>query len=262
MTRRRSARPATGWLGVELRDAQREQAEREPVPPVRAQFQRAQAEFAAGQDALASGQLAVAYNHFVVARGFAVGDELLLADIVAAQGRVRLVGENFGAAGDAFREALRYNPAHVEARLGLAELAVAMRRPARAVEPLYEALALVPEPARRATIHLRLADVRRQQGRPDLAQPHLKAALLLSREQDEPVEPATSVVWRFIRTLEPWRWALAAVAAVVVAGILRMRGWETIQSVAVALVVFLLASVLLLVWAWYRTTPGVPRLQD
>lgn len=192
------------------------------------------------------GRPAVAYNYFVVARGFATGDDLLIADIMTAQGRVRLAQENFGAAAAAFREALAHNPAHVEARVGLAELALATHRPAGAIELLHEALPLVPDAARRAELHLALATTHRRQGRSLLARPHLKAAARLG------VNPL-AVVWCFLWTLEAWQWLLAVGLALAVGVSLGMNAADPIRAVATALLTVAVLLALLVVWTWQRT---------
>lgn len=247
MTQRRRVRRAGGWLRAELRPVVPKSADRREQQPAAPQLNRARAEFETGQAALAEGRLAVAYNRFVVARGFASGDDLLIADIMAAQGRVRLAQENFGAAADAFREALAHNPAHVEARLGLAELALVTYRPAAAIAALYEALSLVSDPARRARLHLALASTHRREGHPLLARLHLKAAGRLGE-----VNPLV-VAWHFLWTLQLWEWALAVGAVLLVGLFLASSGIDPLRSAVVAALMLIVLVALLGLWAWGRT---------
>lgn len=236
-------RRAQGWLAAELSNPRAPAIPMPPVP-VAPEGDRARLEQAQGEAALRAGRLAVALNHFTVAQSFARGDALLLAEALAGIGQARLRQDNIAAAQDAFRQALQANPAHVEARVGLAELAVRGRFPHDAIELLYEALPLIPEPARRAGIHLRLAAAHRRLASPQLARPHLRAALHLG----PPPGTRGRALLHFALSLDGWQW-LALLLAIGV-GVLSVVGMGASAAIVPLLVVALFT--LFVVWNWVR----------
>lgn len=125
---------------------------------------------------LRSGRDAEAQTVLDMAQGLVPGHPELMADVCALRARVLSKRGKLLAANEYAHQALRLNPAHVEARLVLGEVAFRLNDPARAVAVYGEVLPLLP-PDERPGAHLTLAEGYRRMGLPALARLHARLAL-------------------------------------------------------------------------------------
>ncbi len=124
---------------------------------------------AEGHEFLRAGRIAEALVRADTALGLSPFGSELLAESWVLHGEVRVRQGNIQAARGAFRKALKINPAHIAARLGLAGAFRQMRQPQQAI-PLYlEAIALVEQEEERARLRLLLAESYREAGQSQMA---------------------------------------------------------------------------------------------
>jgi hypothetical protein len=179
-----------------------------PVRPAEASAARALAE---GNEQLHAGNVAEALLRADAAAGLAPHGSNLLADACTLQGQVRLVQGNPQAARMAFNRALEVNPAHYEARLGLAAAFRALHTPARAI-PLYlEAVSLTTDDAERGRVRRLVAETYREAGQPDAAR---RALLVAGAGPVEPGDRFGSLLRSAVpTTLRSWLAVLLVLAA-------------------------------------------------
>lgn len=138
-------------------------------PPATAALDGTLQALLSGREQLQIGNLAEALLRADTAIGLAPSGSDLLADGWTLRGEVCLAQNHVQAARDAFKRALGVNPAHVDARLGMAETFCRVNQHARAI-PLYiETLPLVVQAEERTRLRLLLADSYLAVGQPDAA---------------------------------------------------------------------------------------------
>ena len=125
---------------------------------------------------LRSGREAEAQMALDTAQGQVPGHPDLMAEVCALRAHVLAKRGKLLAANEYAHQALRLNPAHVDARLVLAEVAFRLNDPARAVALYGEVIPLLPANERPAA-HLALAEGYRRMGLPALARLHARLAL-------------------------------------------------------------------------------------
>ena len=178
------------------------------------------------------------------AQGMAGGEAAIMADVAALRAHLLARRGKLLAAHEHAHQALRFNPAHVEARLVLAQVAFRLNEPRRAVALYREVIPLLPADERPAA-HLALAEGYRRMGLPALARLHARVALA--------GELAPAQRWRalFLRLTSLHRavgGALLLVTATwLVAAWLGRVTWPTALSVLIGAVGVTLAV------AWFNT---------
>ncbi|MDQ4076912.1 MAG: tetratricopeptide repeat protein [Chloroflexota bacterium] len=196
-----------------------------------------------GRDHLRKGNIAEALLCADTTIGLAPPDGQLLADGWSLHGQVRLLQGNPQAARAAFSRALDANPAHVNARLGLAEAYHAMKHTSRAI-PLYlEALTLATEEAEKGRVRLLLADTYRALGKADAARAVLRANNVGRMKLGDRLR----VLPRLLLPATPIGWLLLLVA------LLGLLVIALEVQISVALLTFALATVGYLLFLGWRT---------
>lgn len=121
------------------------------------------------------------------AQGRVYEDDVLRADVLALRARILVQQGHLLAATQTAHTALEYNPAHVEARLALADAFLQLNQVGHAITLYHEVIPLLDDEAARARVHLLLARAYRAAGLPVLARLHARRAVeiadLAPREQ-------------------------------------------------------------------------------
>lgn len=196
------------------------------------------------QRLLAAGRYGEALLRADTTIGLAPPGSDLLADGWALHGQVRLLQGNPKAARASLERALVINPAHLPARLALADAYQQLHQPARAV-PLYlEALALMQDEGARGQVRLALATAYRRAGQPDAARrvlrTHTVGQLSLLAQ--------LRALLRWLLPARPLEALLLFCACLLPLAIAMEQAWQAAAGVAA---LAMLAYVLLL-WWWAR----------
>lgn len=168
------------------------------------------------------------------AQGRVYEDDLLRADVLALRARILVQQGHLLAATQTAHTALEHNPAHVEARLALADAFAQLNQPGQAITLYHEVIPLLDDDADRARVHLLLARAYRAAGVPVLARLHARRALELA-----PLAPREhlAAVWYRLSSMDRRLFWLTIVAVVLmlITGLLgRIDLWLAVL-VAVAL---------------------------
>lgn len=202
---------------------------------------------------LRSGRDAEAQTALDMAQGQVPGHRELIADVCALRARVLSKRGKLLAANECAHQALRLNPAHVEARLVLGEVAFRLNEPARAVAVYGEVIPLLP-PDERPAAHLTLAEGYRRMGLPALARLHARLAL----EGDLPPSQRWKAIFLRLTSLHRAT-TLATALAVLMWGLAALLG-----RVPWGVTAFVVVGVLALVpaVAWLTTPAPAGRQQN
>lgn len=138
-------------------------------PPVKPELERAEELLSKGRAYLAQKELAEALIQADIAIGMAPAGSQLLPDCWTLRGQIRLQQGNIQTARQAFQQAMLLNPAHIGARLGMAETFRRAHEDARAI-PLYiETIPLIRNVEERTRLRLLVADCYVTIGKPEAA---------------------------------------------------------------------------------------------
>lgn len=213
-------------------------------PPATAALDSSHQALLEGRQQLQAGNLAEALLRADTAIGLAPSGSDLLADGWTLRGEVCLAQNHVQAARDAFKRALGVNPAHVDARMGMAETFRCVNQHARAI-PLYiETIPLMVQTEDRTRLRLLLADSYLAVGQPEAARRVLRT--MEGSSTLTPAQKARAALTLLIPSnLRAWLLLLLAVTLVLV--------FSIGSSALAGLLAFIISLSTYAAFQWWRT---------
>jgi tetratricopeptide (TPR) repeat protein len=195
--------------------------------------------YSEGADLLAEGRLAEALTRCDTAIGLADPGSRMLANCLALQGEVQLRQGHPQTARAAFTRALEVNPAHVPARVGVANAYRVLRRPSAAIPYLLEAVQLCEDDVEKGHLRRVLADTYREANRPHMARRVLRAGSVGRMTASEKVRALPSLV-----IPDSWLAKGLLLLVGVIIGALWVLGHANIAAVLLVACVFIYGAVI------------------